>query len=83
MYVSLTRLITNESSINFLFMKLVGPPLSKFDPNAHVKTWPLSGSRRAEETACRKKVEVEEEKLNTFYRGTSYRLSRQGSRFLH
>jgi hypothetical protein len=43
-----------------LFIKLVGPPLSKFNPDAYVKTWLLSGRRRGEETACRNKEETEE-----------------------
>jgi hypothetical protein len=44
-----------------LFIKLVGPPLSKFNPDTNVKTWLLSGRRCAEETAYRKKEEIEEE----------------------
>jgi hypothetical protein len=44
-----------------LFIKLVGLPLSKFNPDAYVKTWLLSGRRRAEEPACRRKEETEEQ----------------------
>jgi hypothetical protein len=44
-----------------LFIKFVRPPLSKF--NLYVKMWLLSGRRRAEETACRKKEDTEEENV--------------------
>jgi hypothetical protein len=43
-----------------LFIKLVGSPLSKFNPDEYVKMWLLSGRRHAEETACRKEEMKEE-----------------------
>jgi hypothetical protein len=50
--------LQNDHVSTLLFIKLVGPPLSKLNPDEHVKTWLLSGRRRAEETACRKKEEI-------------------------
>jgi hypothetical protein len=56
-YVMSMCFISNWSPINFTVIKIVGPPLSKFNRDEYVK----SGRRHAEETACRTKEEAEEE----------------------
>ncbi|MEE6463388.1 hypothetical protein FKM82_005889 [Ascaphus truei] len=41
---------------NIHFTDLVGLPLFLFNPEVYVKPWLLLGRRRAEETACLKKL---------------------------
>ena len=49
------NLLKVERLSSLLFVKIVGPPLTKFNPLPYVKSWIKSGRRSADDLACRKR----------------------------
>jgi hypothetical protein len=49
--------LTVEHLSELVFIKSVGPPLSKFDPKDYVSSWLRKGRRSADETNCPKHVD--------------------------